>query len=141
MRDHVRPLLDLAAAHIPTDRHSETVLYMLATAGMRMLPLSDQNAILTHLRQAVPTLSNFVFSDSHAAIITGKEEGIYAWISANYVLNRLKVTLSKKIRRWIIEQKGVFRLINLASEIQRLAWLIWAEGRFKSRLKLATRPE
>ena len=66
---------------------------MLATAGMRMIPESDQNAILSELRANVPKVTNFIFSDNHVDIISGKEEGVYAWISANYVLNRLKVLL------------------------------------------------
>ena len=92
----MKPLLDLAASHIPADRHSETVLYLLATAGMRLLDPVEQNGILSHLRSVVPTLVNFAFSDSHVDIISGKEAGIYAWISANYVLNRLKVKFELK---------------------------------------------
>ena len=83
--------MNLAAANIPTEKHSETVLYILATAGMRMISESDQEEILTAVRSEVPKMVDFVFSDSHADIITGKEEGIYAWISANFVLNKLKV--------------------------------------------------
>ena len=60
---------------------------------MRMIPESDQNAILSELRANVPKVTNFIFSDNHVDIISGKEEGVYAWISANYVLNRLKVLL------------------------------------------------
>ena len=89
--DYITPLLRVAEKHIPSDRHSETVLYMLATAGMRMIPEADQNAILSELRANVPKVTNFIFSDNHVDIISGKEEGVYAWISANYVLNRLKV--------------------------------------------------
>lgn len=89
--DYITPLLRVAEKHIPRDRHSETVLYMLATAGMRMIPEVSQNAILNELRVNVPRVTNFLFSDNHVDIISGKEEGVYAWISANYVLNRLKV--------------------------------------------------
>jgi len=91
VRDHLEPLMNLAAANIPTEKHSETVLYILATAGMRMISETDQAEILTAVRSEVPKMVDFVFSDSHADIITGKEEGIYAWISANFVLNKLKV--------------------------------------------------
>lgn len=89
--DYITPLLRVAEKHIPSDRHSETVLYMLATAGMRMIPEADQNIILSELRANVPKVTNFIFSDNHVDIISGKEEGVYAWISANYVLNRLKI--------------------------------------------------
>ena len=81
----------LAEKHIPSDRHSETVLYMLATAGMRMLPPKAQSDILSELRRRTPRITNFHFADNHVDVISGKEEGMYAWISANYVLGRLKV--------------------------------------------------
>ena len=97
--------MNLAAANIPTEKHSETVLYILATAGMRMISESDQEEILTAVRSEVPKMVDFVFSDSHADIITGKEEGIYAWISANFVLNKLKVHLIQIVFFYVSDLK------------------------------------
>ena len=64
---------------------------MLATAGMRVLPEISQAAILAEIRRRTPLLTNFHFADNHVDVISGKEEGMYAWISANYVLNRLRI--------------------------------------------------
>ena len=97
--------MNLAAANIRTEKHSETVLYILATAGMRMISESDQEEILTAVRSEVPKMVDFVFSDSHADIITGKEEGIYAWISANFVLNKLKVHLIQIVIFYVSDLK------------------------------------
>ncbi|MEQ2164721.1 hypothetical protein GOODEAATRI_009676 [Goodea atripinnis] len=36
--DYLEPLLRFAAAHVPTSKHKETPLYILCTAGMRLLP-------------------------------------------------------------------------------------------------------
>ncbi|CAG5105520.1 Oidioi.mRNA.OKI2018_I69.chr1.g2197.t1.cds [Oikopleura dioica] len=65
---------------------------MLATAGMRMIPQEAQDAILNKLRTSVPSMTSFVFAEQNVGVITGKEEGIYAWIAANYVLGKLKFT-------------------------------------------------
>lgn len=50
-------------------------MYILATAGMRLLPTQQQDDILNDLRTDIPKLYNFHFTSSHAEIITGKQEG------------------------------------------------------------------
>ncbi|KAM9819269.1 ectonucleoside triphosphate diphosphohydrolase 7-like isoform 2-T2 [Syngnathus typhle] len=86
--DYLHPLLSFAAAHVPRGKHKETPLYILCTAGMRLLPDSQQAAILDDLVSDVPLDFDFLFSRSHAEVISGKQEGVYAWIGINFVLGR-----------------------------------------------------
>ncbi|KAJ8380101.1 hypothetical protein SKAU_G00008790 [Synaphobranchus kaupii] len=86
--DYIYPLLSFAAQHIPKSKHQETPLYILCTAGMRVLPESQQEALLEDLRTDIPVHFNFLFSDSHVEVISGKQEGVYAWIGINFVLGR-----------------------------------------------------
>ncbi|XP_072410044.1 ectonucleoside triphosphate diphosphohydrolase 4 isoform X2 [Chiloscyllium punctatum] len=86
--DYLAPLLNFAADHIPHAKHRETPLYILCTAGMRVLPENQQNAILEDLRTDIPLNFDFLFADSHAEVISGKQEGVYAWIGINFVLGR-----------------------------------------------------
>ncbi|KAF3688039.1 Ectonucleoside triphosphate diphosphohydrolase 7 [Channa argus] len=86
--DYLHPLLSFAAAHVPRSKHKETPLYILCTAGMRLLPESQQAAILEDLVTDVPLDFDFLFSRSHAEVISGKQEGVYAWIGINFVLHR-----------------------------------------------------
>ncbi|XP_056136181.1 ectonucleoside triphosphate diphosphohydrolase 7-like [Lampris incognitus] len=86
--DYLNPLLSFAAAHVPKAKHKETPLYILCTAGMRLLSESQQAAILEDLVTNVPLEFDFLFSHSHAEVISGKQEGVYAWIGINFVLGR-----------------------------------------------------
>ncbi|XP_010871012.1 LOW QUALITY PROTEIN: ectonucleoside triphosphate diphosphohydrolase 7 [Esox lucius] len=86
--DYLHPLLSFAAAHVPQKKHKETPLYILCTAGMRLLPESQQTAILEDLVTDVRADFDFLFSSSHAEVISGKQEGVYAWIGINFVLGR-----------------------------------------------------
>ncbi|XP_033633439.1 ectonucleoside triphosphate diphosphohydrolase 4-like isoform X1 [Asterias rubens] len=86
--EYLKPLLDYAASHIPKAKLPESPLYILATAGMRMLPLSQQEAILQDLKTDIPKDYKFLFSDPQVEVISGKQEGVYAWIGINYVLGR-----------------------------------------------------
>ncbi|XP_036953151.1 ectonucleoside triphosphate diphosphohydrolase 7-like [Acanthopagrus latus] len=88
--DYLHPLLSFAAAHVPKNKHKETPLYILCTAGMRLLPESVQAAILEDLVTDVPLEFDFLFSRSHAEVISGKQEGVYAWIGINFVLGRFE---------------------------------------------------
>lgn len=86
--DYLRPLLSFAAAHVPVKKHRETPLYILCTAGMRLLPERQQLAILADLVKDLPLEFDFLFSQSQAEVISGKQEGVYAWIGINFVLGR-----------------------------------------------------
>ncbi|KAM9324826.1 ectonucleoside triphosphate diphosphohydrolase 7 [Gastrophryne carolinensis] len=86
--DYINPLLSFAASYIPRLKHKETPLYILCTAGMRVLPESQQAAIIQDLVRDVPHEFDFLFSEAHVEVISGKQEGVYAWISINFVLGR-----------------------------------------------------
>lgn len=86
---YLRPLMEFAASVIPSSQHSTTPVYLLATAGMRLLPPVQQREILastcTYLKQS------YSFKVGNCAenikIITGEEEGLYGWIAVNYLMD------------------------------------------------------
>lgn len=83
--DYLDPLLEFAAKHIPSRKHAETPLYILATAGMRLLTHAEQEAILDVLRVDIPLKYQFHFTSTHAAVISGKQEGkIYRVLKKRY---------------------------------------------------------
>lgn len=88
--EYLRPLLSFASDNIPEDKHKETPLYILATAGMRLLEREKQEAVLTNLRRGIKENFSFYFPEGHLEIISGKQEGIYQWLSINYVLGKFQ---------------------------------------------------
>ncbi|KAL6108911.1 entpd3 [Pungitius sinensis] len=73
---------------IPVEKHKTTLLFLGATAGMRLLHEKDEeksNEILASLREYLKTLP---FNFQNASIITGQEEGLYGWITANYLMGK-----------------------------------------------------
>ncbi|CAF0750987.1 unnamed protein product [Brachionus calyciflorus] len=83
--------LQNASKTIPNERKSRAHIVLAATAGMRLLNVSDSNQtqkILGFIRDHFAK-SEFLFkSNDQVKILTGKEEGLYAWISANYFANK-----------------------------------------------------
>ncbi|XP_027072425.1 probable apyrase 5 isoform X4 [Coffea arabica] len=57
----------------------------MATAGLRMLEKGVQDRILEACRTVLRG-SDFRFYDDWASVISGSDEGVYAWVVANYAL-------------------------------------------------------
>ncbi|XP_068111224.1 ectonucleoside triphosphate diphosphohydrolase 1 isoform X2 [Hyperolius riggenbachi] len=77
--------MDKALEHIPANKHKETPVYLGATAGMRLLRLSNSRVAEEVLVSVENTLRSFPFDFQGARIITGQEEGAYGWITINYL--------------------------------------------------------
>jgi ectonucleoside triphosphate diphosphohydrolase 4 len=86
--DHIKPLMQYAADNIPDERHSSTPLFILATAGMRLIDHEQQEAIISNVRNGIASNFDFHFPDGNLEIISGKQEGIYQWLAINYVLDK-----------------------------------------------------
>ncbi|XP_069756298.1 ectonucleoside triphosphate diphosphohydrolase 4-like isoform X2 [Narcine bancroftii] len=131
--DYLRPLLRFAADHIPMAKHKETPLYILCTAGMRLLPESQQETILQDLYNKVPVEFDFLFSESHAEVISGKQEGVYAWIGINFVLGRfdhvedgddahVAVTVSSNPNQGSVVRKRTVGILDMGGASVQIAY-------------------
>lgn len=95
--EYMKSLLDFAARTIPADKHRESSLYILATAGLRFLTSQDQKKILDDLYDDIARDYNFLIEKTHIQVIPGKLEGIYSWIAINYVLGRFQTNSTQSI--------------------------------------------
>ncbi|XP_072106772.1 ectonucleoside triphosphate diphosphohydrolase 2-like isoform X2 [Mobula birostris] len=82
----LKACLDKALRDVPSERHSETPLYLGATAGMRLLNLTDPEATRKVFAAVNSTLRSYSFSYRGAKILSGNEEGVFGWVTANYLM-------------------------------------------------------
>ena len=87
---HYEGLMEFAAKIIPKEQHSETPLFVLATAGMRLLLPKEQKAVLKEVCNSMKTNTDFFIGNckDHVEIIDGETEGIYGWLGLNYLMGQ-----------------------------------------------------
>ena len=69
------PLLEFAKMHIPEDQHCVTPLYILGTAGMRLLSKEQQIAVMSHIQQRTAEQYPFYLPSDSVEVLSGKMEG------------------------------------------------------------------
>ncbi|RMZ79162.1 hypothetical protein DV738_g3423, partial [Chaetothyriales sp. CBS 135597] len=86
--DHLKPLIDDALTHVPPSLVSETPVFLLATAGMRLLPERQQRGVLDAVCSYLQRKTRLLIQDCdlHIQVIPGATEGLYGWIAANYLV-------------------------------------------------------
>ncbi|KAH8714066.1 nucleoside phosphatase family-domain-containing protein [Phaeosphaeriaceae sp. PMI808] len=86
--EHLDKLLSHALKQIPSQDVPNTPLFLLATAGMRILPPLQQQSVLKEVCDFARSTTQFQLPDCdlHVQVIPGETEGLYGWIAANYLL-------------------------------------------------------
>ena len=97
--DSLRPLLNSALARVPHKLRKCTPVAVKATAGLRLLPGQQAENIIQAVRHMLEFEFPFPIADGKNAdgskaskgveIMEGKDEGVFAWITVNYLLNRI----------------------------------------------------
>lgn len=86
--DHLKELVDFALDIVPKKDVEHTPIFLLATAGMRLLPDDQRAAVLENVCSYFQRNTQFQLPDCglHVQVIPGETEGLYGWIAANYLL-------------------------------------------------------
>ncbi|XP_040819514.1 ectonucleoside triphosphate diphosphohydrolase 8 isoform X2 [Ochotona curzoniae] len=87
--ESLRDCLEEAVAHIPQAQHRETPLFLGATAGMRLLSQKNSSQAAEVFDAVSQVLAQSPLDFRGAEILSGRDEGAYGWITANYLLGRL----------------------------------------------------
>ena len=93
--EYLQPFLDYVRTHLPPSVEVDTPIFLLATAGMRLLTQEQQVEILEETCHFFKTQSRFRIDNPSSAgpcgssirIITGEEEGLFGWLSVNYLMD------------------------------------------------------
>jgi len=84
-------LLDEAVRTVPKSLWKCTPVAVKATAGLRLLGALESGEILQAVRLRLREKYEFnLRSDNDVVILDGSDEGVFAWITANYLLNTIR---------------------------------------------------
>lgn len=103
LRSNLEVCLREAEGVVPDDKQSGTPVYLGATAGMRLIQavnstISDK--IMNVVRNALgSTKFHFWNPRVQARILSGSEEGLYSWITVNYVSGKFGVIPPHEVKR------------------------------------------
>ncbi|KAJ5123136.1 hypothetical protein N7448_009233 [Penicillium atrosanguineum] len=86
--DHLAELLGHAKSIIPEEDAKDTPIFLLATAGMRLLGNLDRQLLLDQICSYARANTDFLLPDCgiHIQVIPGVTEGLYGWIATNYLM-------------------------------------------------------
>ncbi|KAK2065633.1 GDA1/CD39 family protein [Colletotrichum caudatum] len=85
-------LMEVAMQNVPDKLKSCSPVAVKATAGLRMVGAENAEKILTAVRNRLETKYPFPVvskEDNGVAIMDGADEGVYAWITTNYLLGKI----------------------------------------------------
>ncbi|CEH14395.1 Nucleoside phosphatase [Ceraceosorus bombacis] len=109
---YLRPLLDQAERIVPPSSLSETPIYVLATAGMRLLSPSQRTSVLRETCRVIQTQSRFKVDrigncEEQVQVISGEEEGLLGWIAINYLMDGFHFKEEERKRPDLIDHAAV----------------------------------
>lgn len=83
VRASLEPLILWAEQWVPPERHRDTPIFVLATAGLRRLPIEDARQVLEDV-EAIVKEHEFRYVKGWIRVLSGKEEAYYGWVALNY---------------------------------------------------------
>ncbi|KAI5962844.1 YND1 [Candida margitis] len=88
--NHYSELMKFAEGIIPTENHSQTPVFVLSTAGMRLIPKKTRKSILAETCSSIRKYTNFYLPncENFVQTIDGSTEGIYGWLGLNYLMGQ-----------------------------------------------------
>jgi len=99
------PLIEYAKTKIPPEMVASTPMFLMATAGLRMVGEGPKDAILQSVCSYLST-TGFLFRCDWAGVLDGRDEGLYGWVTVNYLLDALYASTEAREPVGIIDLGG-----------------------------------
>lgn len=96
---------------IPASNRSSIPIFVLLSGGVRNLTQSQRNTLLDKIFNFMKQRTSYQIKKNHVRVVLGNEEGLFAWLSTNLALGKLKTDNTIAT----IEMGG--STINVATEI------------------------
>jgi len=88
--ESIKPLLEFADSVVDEDLRQNTSISVMATAGLRLLPDEQSNAIIKHVGNLINKLDKpYKTTENSIQILDGTLEGIFSWVTINFLLKRI----------------------------------------------------
>ncbi|KAL0096673.1 nucleoside phosphatase family-domain-containing protein [Phycomyces blakesleeanus] len=125
IKEHLGSLLSFATEVVPEEMRPSTPIFVMATAGMRLLPESEQEAVLGATCGFIRESNTFFMSDcdSHIQIIPGELEGVYGWMAVNYLMGGFDASFQDPlIKQSKKEQHHTFGFLDMGGASAQIAF-------------------
>ncbi|PWN51436.1 hypothetical protein IE53DRAFT_299475, partial [Violaceomyces palustris] len=129
---YLKPLMERAESIVPQSAWADTPIYIMATAGMRLLTDVERNGILNQACQYVKQHTSFRLDgtgncENHIQVISGEEEGLLGWISINYLMDGFQIRSKSLIEtgnqgKAAAEGKSTFGFLDMGGASTQIAF-------------------
>ncbi|SPO22712.1 related to YND1 - apyrase (NDPase/NTPase) [Ustilago trichophora] len=126
---YLKELLDHAEKIVPESAWADTPIYVMATAGMRLLPDQQREAVLSETCRYIREHTSFSLDgggcSEHVQVISGEEEGLLGWISINYLMDGFHIRGKKASldgETDIMEGKSTFGFLDMGGASTQIAF-------------------
>ncbi|XP_062579469.1 ectonucleoside triphosphate diphosphohydrolase 5-like [Saccostrea cucullata] len=106
--EYIKNLISIAESQVPSHRHNRSNIYLFATAGLRFVEEEKAMNLMNSVRHVLSDKRNhkFIYSERSVRILSGEEEGVFAWITANYHNGFLSSNQSQSKAVGVLEMGG-----------------------------------
>ena len=116
-------LLEFLESEIPEGDRATSPIFLKATAGLRMLPAEQSEAILASVRETLAASAFSFDAERGAKIIAGTDEGGFGWMSVNYLMQTF-------------EDQEYVGVVEMGGASAQVTQIVQASGNLRGQSKL-----